>query len=232
MDIQLTDPDCRVRLIENPRARRFVLRLSSDGSGAVLTYPPGVPRRECESFLIRHAGWLRRALAKAPATVPVCVGARIPVDGVLRLIEHDPARRSAPRLEGETLTVYGRGAIAPKVSTWLKARASDKLVPAAHRHAENLGRRVSRVALRDMRSRWGSCASDGALSFSWRLAMAPPGVQEYLAVHEAAHLVEMNHSPRYWAVVADLMPDWEDHRHWLRREGRNLHAYIFKRPDS
>ena len=227
MYIQLNEPSCRVRLLVNKRARRFVLRLASDGDGAILTHPPGVPRHECESFLARHAGWLSKALAKAGPIIPIAAGAQIPVDGVLRAISHDTSRRRATELGEDTIALFGRGGAGPKLKAFLKTHARDRLAPAAQRYAAELGREVTQVALRDTRSRWGSCSSNGTLSFSWRLAMAPIEVQEYVAAHEAAHLVEMNHSHRFWAVVERLMPDWEAHRTWLRREGRGLHNYRF-----
>ena len=95
------------------------------------------------------------------------------------------------------------------------------------RYAERLGCAAGPVALRDTRSRWGSCTSDGRLGFSWRLAMAPAEVLDYVAAHEAAHLVEMNHSRRYWALLEDVLPDHARHRAWLRHEGRRLHAFSF-----
>ncbi|MEO0763396.1 MAG: YgjP-like metallopeptidase domain-containing protein, partial [Pseudomonadota bacterium] len=105
--------------------------------------------------------------------------------------------------------------------------ARERMAPAIERYAAEAGRRCTALSFRDTRSRWGSCSSAGRISLSWRLAMAPPVVQDYVAAHEVAHLVEMNHSPRYWAVLARLMPDYEIHRRWLRREGRALHAYDF-----
>jgi len=81
-----------------------------------------------------------------------------------------------------------------------------------------------RVTIKDTRSRWGSCTSDGRLAFSWRLVMAPPFVLEYVAAHECAHLLEMNHSPAFWAHVANCRPAWKQERAWLRQHGRDLHA--------
>jgi hypothetical protein len=89
--------------------------------------------------------------------------------------------------------------------------------------AAALGRPVRKVSFRDTRSRWGSCTAKGDLAFSWRLAMAPRGVQEYVAAHEAAHLVEMNHGPGFWRLVARLRPDYRIQRAWLRSEGAGLH---------
>lgn len=193
----------------------------------MLTHPPGVRRREIDQFLMRHSGWLRKALDKAGPVVTIDVGAQIPIDGVLREIVHDPKRRKAPTLSDNSLQLFGRGALGPKALVFLKARARDQLVPAARSYAKELGREVGPVSLRDTRSRWGSCSSTGALSFSWRLVKAPVEVQEYVAAHEAAHLVEMNHSSRFWAVVDRIFPGWEVQREWLKREGRGLHNYRF-----
>jgi predicted metal-dependent hydrolase len=85
--------------------------------------------------------------------------------------------------------------------------------------------RVKRVAVRDQSSRWGSCSTTGVLSFSWRLILAPSAVLNYLAAHEVAHLVEMNHSPRFWRLVQRLCPDHERAKIWLDVHGTDLHRY-------
>ena len=224
--IRLTDPDVCVRIVRSSRARRFTLRLEAAGSGAVLTVPPFVPQCDIRSFLDRHAGWLRRAMARQPARVVVQDGAHLPVAGQMVRIEALPGRK-APHLDGDVLRVGRSGAVGKRVAAWLKLRARDALQPAASAYAAQLGRQVARLALRDTRSRWGSCSTTGTLSFSWRLAMAPPDVLDYVAAHEAAHLVQMNHSPAYWALVARLKPGWKAQRDWLRRHGRDLHAYRF-----
>lgn len=226
--IDLEDPPVRVRIIKNARARRFTLRLDSRGDGAVLTVPPGVPHRDSQAFVSRNADWLRRALSKQPDLVFVSDGSVVPVDGMPVRVEVFPGRRRPPVLDGERLILQGAGAEGPRIAAWLKLRARDALQPAAHAYARQLGRHVDRVALRDTRSRWGSCSTRGTLSFSWRLAMAPPAVQNYVAAHEAAHLVEMNHSAAYWAVVERIYPGWQVQRHWLHRHGRDLHRYRFE----
>lgn len=217
-----------VRLRVARRARRFTLRVDPAGGGAVLTLPPGVSRAEAEAFLGRHAGWLAGALARQPGRVVVGPGTRLPVAGTEALVTLAPGPRRAPRLEDGCVVLSGPGAAGPRLAAWLKLRARDALVPAVRRYSGRLGRPVERVSLRDTRSRWGSCSSAGRLGFSWRLAMAPPMVLDYVAAHEAAHLVEMNHAPAFWALVAELMPDYRSHRAWLKREGARLHAYRFE----
>ena len=234
--IALDDPEISVRLRASARARRFTLRLEPSGEGAVLTLPPGVPISEARMFLMRQSDWLARALARHPGRIVVGAGTRLPVAGEeveIAVVDGPPGEsRCAPRLEGWRLIVPGPGApgfeVGPRIAAWLKARARDALVPAAGRYAEVLGRRPGAISLRDTSSRWGSCSNRGRLSFSWRLAMAPPEVLDYVAAHEAAHLVEMSHGARYWELVERILPDYRRHRAWLKREGRALHGFRFE----
>jgi predicted metal-dependent hydrolase len=94
-------------------------------------------------------------------------------------------------------------------------------------HARRLGRAPRGISLRDPRARWGSCSADGNLMFSWRLALAPSAVLDYVVAHEVAHLAELNHSSRFWAEVGRLCPGYEAQRVWLRRHGPDLHAFDF-----
>jgi predicted metal-dependent hydrolase len=223
----LDDPEVPVRLRVIPRARRFTLRVEPDGGGAVLTLPPGVPMAEARMFLMRQSDWLTRALARHPGRVAVGAGTLLPVAGREVEVALGTGPRRPPLLADGRLTLSGPGAPGPRIAAWLKLRARDALVPATQRYAGMLGREVRGVSLRDTRSRWGSCTSAGRLAFSWRLAMAPPEVLDYVAAHEAAHLVEMSHAPRFWATVEKLMPDYRPRRAWLKREGRGLHRYGF-----
>ena len=201
--------------------------MDGTGNGAVLTLPPGVPESEALGFLDRHKDWLRRALQRQPAETVVADGAVIPVDGIdLTVVVADGPKRN-PRREGASLILSGQAAPGPRIAAWLKERARERMVPAVHRYAAEVGQPVRAISLKDTRSRWGSCSSAKRISLSWRLAMAPPLVQDYLCAHEAAHLAEMNHSPKYWSLVKRLMPDFEIHRQWLKQNGRSLHAFRF-----
>ena len=112
-----------------------------------------------------------------------------------------------------------------RVHDFLKREARREVQKSAQEYAEALGVRVKRISIRDQSSRWGSCTSAGSLSFSWRLILAPPFVLDYLAAHEVAHLVEMNHSPRFWRVVARVCPSVERAKRWLDTYGNDLHRY-------
>ncbi len=227
-EIQLQDPPCKVRLVRSARARRFTLRLGLPGHAPVLTLPSETDIRSAECFLEANRDWLRRALDRQPARTLIKDGTMIPIEGKLVRIRVVDGKRSPPELEDDHLTLRGVGAEGARVAAWLRTRARDLLLPAARSYARQLGKRVESITLRDTTSRWGSCSSRGALSFSWRLAMAPRHVLEYVAAHEAAHLREMNHSKRFWSLVDELRPGFDVSRDWLRREGRTLHAYDFK----
>ena len=108
-----------------------------------------------------------------------------------------------------------------------KVVARNALAAASDRYAAQAGCTYTRLTIRDTRSRWGSCSSAGALMYAWRLIMAPPAVLDYVAAHEVAHLREMNHAPAFWAIVARLCPDYENHRRWLRENGDQLHRIQF-----
>jgi hypothetical protein len=112
-----------------------------------------------------------------------------------------------------------------RVHDFLKREARKDLQKAAQLYADALGVRVRRVSIRDQSSRWGSCTSAGSLSYSWRLILAPPYVLDYLAAHEVAHLVEMNHSPRFWRVVGRICDHVERAKRWLDTYGNDLHRY-------
>ena len=219
-------PPVEIVLKRSARARRFSLRVSRLDGRVTLSLPARAREAEAMAFARAQEGWLRETLAEMPVREGVGIGSVIPVEG--RPMTLVSATGRGVRQEAEALLVPGDPAQAgARVGAFLKALARDRLVAASDRHAAVIGRRVARVTLRDTRSRWGSCAADGALMYSWRLVMAPPAVLDYVAAHEVAHLLEMNHSPRFWAVVERLYPDWQVQRKWLHAEGQALHGFRF-----
>lgn len=223
--LRVGDPAIEVRLRRNARARRLVLRVSRAGMAPVLTLPPGVGRRVATAFLLEREAWLRAHLAATGPLVAVREGVALPFRGGTLTL-----RRGAGRAvqEGTLLLPGAPERLAVHAAAFLKARARQDCHAAVAAHAGRLGVRPGRLTMRDPRSRWGSCTGAGDLMFSWRLVMAPPEVLDYVAAHEVAHLVEMNHSARFWAVVSRLCPDCAEPRAWLRREGAGLHAYDFR----
>ncbi|SFE84112.1 M48 family metallopeptidase [Roseivivax sediminis] len=225
------NPPISVDLRRSRAARRMSLRLSGLDGRVTLTLPARVPEAEGLAFLRDKEAWLRRHLSDQAPAVTIGLGATIPVEG--EPCEIAPGTGRAVRREGDVLHVPGDPErVASRLQAWLKARARDRLAAASDRHAAALGRGIKRITLRDTRSRWGSCSHEGALMYSWRLILAPPEVLDYVAAHEVAHLVEMNHSQAFWDVVTRLYGDWKAPRDWLRHEGSGLHRYRFDRADT
>lgn len=218
-------PPIAVEWRRTARARRMSLRVSSLDGRVTLTLPPRVSRASAEAFLHERADWLRAALERAHTPCTVMAGTVLPVEG--RALRVTPAATGAVDIAGDCLLVPARKAPGPRIAAWLKLRARDRLATAVEAFADRLGRTPRSLRLRDTRSRWGSCSSTGDLMFSWRLILAPAEVLDYVAAHEVAHLAQMNHSPAYWATLAELMPDYAAPRAWLRAEGAGLHRYRF-----
>ena len=219
-------PPVDVTLRRSPRTRRFSLRVSQLDGRVTLSVPQRAREAEAMEFLRGHEDWLRAALARTPVHGLVSLGDQIPVEGRLLTLTLGTGR--SVRVEGEALLIPGDPAqVGRRTQAFLQTLARDRLAAASDHYAAQIGRKVTRITLRDTRSRWGSCAQDGALMYSWRLVMAPPQVLSYVAAHEVAHMVQMNHSDAYWAVVSRLYPGWQAQRRWLQTEGNRLHAFHF-----
>ena len=177
-------------------------------------------------FARRKADWLIAQIDARPPRVPFAEGAVVPVLGVDHVIRHRPgARRGAWREDG-TIFVSGFAEhMARRVTDLLKAEAQSEIAPRARAKAAIVKREIRRIGIRHMTSRWGSCGSDGALCFCWRLILAPEAVLDYVVAHEVAHLRYMNHGPRFWALVARLTPDAKGAQAWLKAHGDTLLAY-------
>ena len=215
-----------VRLKRNKTARRLILRVRADSGEVVLTLPQRTSLATARGFLDRHGGWIAARIARLPGQAPFVDGAVIPLRGVPTQIVHRPALRGRIEQAPGLLTVACDPAhLSRRVLDFLKSEAKRDLTEAVTRYAAALDVKIARITIKDTRSRWGSCSSAGALAFSWRVILAPPEVLDYLAAHEVAHRLEMNHSDRYWRIVAGYCPHWKTAESWLTRHGAELHRY-------
>ena len=214
-----------------PQARRYTLRVKAATREAVLTMPLRGSIATARDFADRHGGWLATRFEKLPAVVAFAPGALVPLRGTPHRIEHRATGRGGAWIErtadGNDLIVVAGDPVfvGRRVRDFLRREARRDIDAAARAHARSLGVTIRKVSIKDTVSRWGSCASDGSLSFSWRMILAPPFVLDYLAAHEVAHRVEMNHSARYWRVVASIFPEYERAENWLKRHGADLHRW-------
>ncbi len=223
-----------VRLKVHARARRVSLRLDRTRREVIATAPS--PRRlaEAVAFARDRAEWIAARLAELPAAQSVAPGVTIQLFGQpcrLEAATH-PARffpadgdqpvRIAARGEGET---YSRAVIRV-----IQREALRVFAERTTHHCARLGARLPSVTMMDAKGRWGSCrpglpGKPAAIRYSWRLALAPFDVADYVVAHECAHLLELNHGPKFWAHVAALVGDEKPYRAWLRAEGARLHAF-------
>ena len=217
---------CPIRWNRSRRARRISLRIDARAGEVVVTLPPRAARRAGMALLNTHAAWVRDRLAALAPPIPFAPGAEVPLAGVphrIRLATPGEGGGAEARLEPGAIVVPGpEEAVAERVAAFLKAEARRRIQTLATGHAAALGVRPKGVRLKDTRSRWGSCAPDGTLAFSWRLVMAPDWVLDYVVAHEVAHLRELNHSERFWAHVARLTPHRDAAVAWLRDNGPGL----------
>lgn len=217
---------------EHARATRITLRIEPGGKGLKVTIPPGLPYSEVEAFLDRQQGWLMTKLARFSDDNVLQDGARIKIRGVDHVIQRTGRLRGLTEtrdMDGIP-TIFVGGAeehLGRRLANYLKKIAKAELDQRANEHARVLGRPIRSISYKDTKSRWGSCSSDGQLSFSWRIVMAPPHVIDYLAAHEVAHLAEMNHGPRFWRLCGELCPDTERAKKWLKQNGTLLQAIEF-----
>jgi predicted metal-dependent hydrolase len=220
-----------VRLRRHRRARRYTLRIHPSDREAILTMPPRGTIADAKDFAQRHGAWIAARLGRLPKAAPFQTGTVVPLRGIAHRIVHRAGVRGVVWTEirdsGERILCVAGGLehIDRRVHDFLKREARKDLAKSAQYYADALGVRVKRISIRDQSSRWGSCTSAGSLSFSWRLILAPPYVLDYLAAHEVAHLVEMNHSARFWRVVARVCSSVERAKVWLDTHGNDLHRY-------
>ncbi|HZC15947.1 MAG TPA: SprT family zinc-dependent metalloprotease [Caulobacteraceae bacterium] len=228
-----------VRLRVSGRARRVSLRLDAAHGEIVATAPSARRLAEAAAFAASRKGWIAARLAELPRPAPFAPGAVIDLLGEpCRLVSAPGRFQWRPARDGEPLTLSAAGegeAFARAVLRALKAEARRHLAARTELHAAALDRPMPVIAITDARGRWGSCSPPrlrgfgagievGRIRYSWRLLLSPPAVLDYVCAHECAHLIEANHSPRFWAVVHRLVGDERPYRDWLRTHGARLHA--------
>ncbi len=219
-------PPIMVELRRNARAKRMTLRVSAVDGVARLSLPKRGSLKAAKRFLVEQEGWLRSNIGKTPERVAITEGMTIFLHGESFLLQtHSKSRVT---LAPDTLFLPENRPLGQALEWFIKTRARNVITNLAEVNSSTLGKPFSKISLRDPRSRWGSCNSDGNLMFSWRLMLAPPEVLRYVVAHEVAHLREMNHSKAFWAEVAGLMPDYQAPRQWLKQNGGLLHRYDFK----
>jgi predicted metal-dependent hydrolase len=208
------------------RARCILVQVGHLTGEVELVLPRGVPIAEGMRFAYDKAAWVQDRLRRVVTSVPLVEGTEFPLLGQTVRIRHTGDPLPAIHRSGGDILVSGRrDNISGRVRDWLKWQARQEIAPRVEAKTRIVGRAHRRITIRDTHSRWGSCSHEGNLSFCWRLIFAPAFVLDYVVAHEVAHLREMNHGRRFWALVQRLDVDPGAGRDWLRRHAADLHRY-------
>ena len=215
------------------RARRARIQVTADGVEVIV--PRRLSMREVEPFIAKKKPWIERTLrrlreaeAERPAT-ELEDGGQVPYLGEMLLlrVKVEPSRtRAHVARRGEVLVVKvagpGSQPVADALEAWYRRQAREEIEPRLDAACARAGTAYTKLSIRAQRTRWASCSSSGAMSFNWRLLLAPPEILDYVVEHEVCHLTVHDHSRRFWGLLASRMPGYREHERWLKRHGPSL----------
>lgn len=231
--ILLGNEEVSYLLRRSPRRRTVGLKI--DKSGLTVSVPTRTPQRAWEAILLEKSGWVLDKLEEMRArSVPAFNwrdGEWLPfLGGPVELVVEHGAPRARPSLDDGQLRVAlpdpsDTSALETRIVQWYRREALAFFQQRITFYARQLDVSVSRLGLSSARTRWGSCTSGGSIRLNWRLIKAPPSVIDYVVIHELAHLVELNHSPSFWQIVAQLCPDYAGQRAMLKEQAAHYHRF-------
>jgi predicted metal-dependent hydrolase len=209
------------------RRRRRTLGITVDADGLRVAAPLRAPWRDVEAFLREKEPWILAkleewALVPRPAVLRGTSGELLPYFGIAHTLEVRDGGRAVERSGGIITVSAPRSRVLSTLLGWLKTRALDTLTPRAVHYAGLLALPTPTVVLSGGRRQWGVCSANGTIRLNWRLVHLEPALADYVAAHEVAHLVEMNHSKRFWSLLAKLYPAWREARERLELAGAAL----------
>jgi predicted metal-dependent hydrolase len=213
--------DLEIQYKFSPRRKSIGLMVTTDGK-LVVTVPQGIPKNQIARAVAVHRHWIEQTAAQRQEA-----WSRLKQDTVYflglpyQLAVSNNGREPVYLKAGEIRVRAGRDdSLWPPLRTWLNQRANDYIQDRVAHYAPQMGVKARSAEMREWRRRWGECHPDRAhLRFNWRLIMLPPTMIDYGVVHELAHLLAPGHNPRFWSVVAAVLPDWQERRHWLNQYG-------------
>lgn len=218
-----------VRMKHSKRAKRLSLRLDPKERVIHLVCPQGCSENKAIRFAQEHMAWIETQMGTLPPPVYFTHGQNIPVFGKDRkiFIHYDPERKSTKiNLHADQLEVQtNKEDPTPRITRFLKQEVKQELERLSFKKAEQLGKTVKAVHVRDTKSRWGSCAPDGDINYSWRIIFAPYKALDYLVAHEVAHLKYLDHSKAFWACCESVSDDYEFGKYWIRNHAHELLRY-------
>jgi len=219
-------PEINLSIRKSNKARRVSIRISGATKEVFLIIPKHVSVLNAKQFALEKEQWIRRQLKSKIVFSKVRLGSFVPIEGFDYLIESGKNKRV--KVESDKILIPSHSIdISKHVKAYLFELSRQRFFSKTKYYCELIGKNFSRINIKDPKTRWGSCNSKGNLMYSWRLILAPKSVLEYLVVHEVSHLVEMNHSTKFWQHVEKLMPNFRESQLWLKKNGQKLHSYQF-----
>ena len=214
-------PDFEYTIRRSERARRVRVAVDPE-KGVEVVLPLRAPERAAKAAVVELRPWIERRLREVEAAreqIEARAGT-VPYLGETLTLVPQVGRTRVHRRSGELLVPDGDPREA--LERWYRRMAREEIAPRLDMAVSELGTRYTKLTIRNQKTRWGSCSTSGAMSFNWRLLLAPEEVLDYVVWHEACHLLVMDHSPRFWALVANHMPAYPHARRWLSRHGGTL----------
>jgi predicted metal-dependent hydrolase len=213
--------------------RALHARIHVDADGVEVVLPHHFPLRKVEPFVQEKRPWIERTLRRMRESEEVfpparlCDGGELPFLGerLFLAVRVEPSRTRAhvARRGSELGVALGPGTpLQGALEAWYRRRARGEVAPRLDAAVARAGRSYSSLQIRGQRTRWASCSTSGAMSFNWRLLLAPAEILDYVVEHEVAHLDVQDHSPRFWKLLASRCAKWREHEAWLRRHGHAL----------
>ncbi|PCI87946.1 MAG: hypothetical protein COB24_04200 [Hyphomicrobiales bacterium] len=227
--IEIAGRQIEILLSRNKRAKRLTLRQNLSGGNFKLSMPIRGTIAQAEDFCGQHTSWITDKSVNMRDMIMFEHDQHIPLrGGQVKLVFLDQLRGQTQQKLNELHVTGGTDYAPRRLTTWLKAEAKADILIAIEKYQPLLDVKHNKLTIRDTKSRWGSCSSSKALSFSWRLVLAPPNVLDYVVAHELAHILEMNHSATFWGHVDKVCPHMKDSRNWLKTKGGQLHQIRVK----
>ncbi len=216
----------KIKVVKSTRAKRMTLRIDAKERIPVLTMPSRCSAARAVEFVNSHRDWITNSLGRLPEAKKFENNETISLFGQNITIVHSPEMRSGALLREDRLFVSGDiEFLHRRVKDYIKKQAREIFYQKSKILAEKLGTKLNDVTIKDTKSRWGSCSSMHNINYSWRIALAPGYVIDYLIAHEVSHLVHQDHSEAFWQCVSDLYPQAEQGKNWLKKHSRLLYRY-------
>ena len=218
--------DFDIKVSKSSRAKRLTIRIDEKNHCPVLTIPKYCSKKQAFAFLESNRDWITNMLARLPAQQQFHNGESLSFFGEEITIEQKNTYRGAVLEEGILKIGGTKEFLHRRVTDFLKKETLERLSISSVEKAKILHAHLCSVQIKDTKSRWGSCSTQGNINYNWRICLAPLEVIDYLVAHEVSHLVHPDHSKAFWQTVASLCPTYKDCRHWLKIKGKELYIYI------